>query len=119
MELPFSPKNPYLPHVLSCERDLDFSEDFTEVEKANLRKANGIVSCVGVASTIYSEEIMYLIEYYNLEGKWLRPRSFMRMYIFDTVGLPTPRLLLTKKLVELGLGHQCTTFFIKLSIFMI
>lgn len=53
---------------------------------------------------------MFLIEYYNLEGKWFRSRSFMRMHIFDIVGLPTPRMVLNNKLVELEFGSPMHDF---------
>ena len=45
-----------------------------------------------------------MIEYYNLQGKWYRPRRFMRMHRFNFEGLPCPHMVLTNKLVELGFG---------------
>lgn len=118
MELPSLPHNPYHPPVLSYEQNLNFSENFTEEKKADLRKINGIISCAGLASRISSKEIMFIIEYYNLEVKWMRSRSFMRMHIFEIMGLPTPRMVLTNRLVELGFGspthdflHQVINFY--------
>lgn len=110
MELPSPPNNPYNPHIRSCDFDLEFKEDMIEAEKGTARFDNGVISCAELASKITSEEIMFLIEYYNLEGKWLRPHSFMRMHAFDITGLPTPRMVLTNKLVELGFGSPMHDF---------
>lgn len=76
--------NPYRDPILSHEVDLYFSLDFEENEKAELRKSQGIVSCAGLASDITSEEIMWMVEYYNLFGRWMSPRTQMRMHDFLT-----------------------------------
>lgn len=96
MELPSPPHNPYRPDIHENELDLDFGDDFNEDEKANVRKARQIISCAGLASRLSSEEIMYVFKYYNLEERWLRPRSFIRMHVFNTPGLSVPRMVLSK-----------------------
>lgn len=101
MQMPSPPEKPYRDPVLECEVDLDFSIDFKESKKAEVRRSQKIISCVGLVSEISSEEIMWLIEYYNLSRRWLRPRSQMRMHYFPDTRLPTPRMVLTNKLVEL------------------
>lgn len=59
--MPSPPNNPYKPTILLHERDLDFGEKNSEEEKADLRKANGVVSCAGLAFRISSEEIMWMM----------------------------------------------------------
>lgn len=110
MELPSPKHNPYKAPIFEHEIDLDFGEDFSEKEKSDARQERRIVSCASLRSRISSEKIMYLIEHYNLAGKWRTPRSFTRMHVFETVGLPTPRMVLTNKLVELGIGWPMHPF---------
>lgn len=110
MEMPSPEHNPYKPPVYAHELDPNFDEDFEEDEIVIVRRNRGIISCVGLSSCISSEEIMCLIEYYNLEGRWLRPRSFMRMHVFNLEGLPVPRMVLSKILVELGCGSPMHPF---------
>lgn len=112
--MPSPPNQPYRDPVLECEIDLDFSPDFEDGEKAEVRKSQGIISCAGLASVITSAEIMWLIEYYNLSGRWLRPRSQMRMHYFPDTRLPTPRMVLTNKLAELIFGWPMHPFFLKI-----
>lgn len=53
---------------------------------------------------------MWLIEYYNLAGRWLKPRFPMRMHVFPDIRLPNPCMVLTNKLVELGFGSPMHPF---------
>lgn len=84
--------------------------DFEEGDEDELRKSQGIISCDGIASDISSEEIMWMIEYYNLAGRWLRSHPQMRMHNFPDTRLPTPRMVLTNKLVKLGFGSLMHPF---------
>lgn len=71
MEMPPPTNKPYRDPILEGEVDLDFSCDFEENEKAKLRKSQNILSSAGIASEISSEEVMWIIEYYNLVERWL------------------------------------------------
>lgn len=51
-----------------------------------------------------------MIKYYNLADRWLKHRSPMRMHVFPDTRLPTPRMVLTNKLVELGFGSPVYPF---------
>lgn len=102
--------NPYRDPIFQREIDLDFGPNFTKGEKVDLRKSQGKNSCAVLASDITSEEIMWMIEYYNLVGRWLRPRIQMRMHYFPETRLHTPRMELTNKLVELGFGSTMHPF---------
>ena len=117
MEMPSPPDNPYRDPLLEQEVDLEFGSDFEENEKADLRKSQKILSCAGLASEISSEEIMWMIEYYNLAGRWLKPRPQMRMHYFPDTRLPTPRMVLTNKLVELGFGSPIHPFLLEITNF--
>ena len=68
-EMPSPPDKPYRDPIVEQEVDLEFGPDFEEGEKAELRKSQNILSCAGLASEISSEEIMWMIEYYNLAGR--------------------------------------------------
>lgn len=61
---------------------------------------------------------MWIIEYYYLAGRWLRPHLNMRIHVFLDEKLLTPCMVLTNKLVELGFGlpmhpfpHQVLEFY--------
>lgn len=95
IEMPSPLNKPYRDPILEQEVDLEFGSDFEEGEKAALRKSQNILSCAGLASEISSKEIMWMIEYYNLAGRWLKPRPQMRMHYFPDTRLPTPRMVLT------------------------
>lgn len=47
MEMSSPPKNPYRDLIFDREFDLKYGPDFSETEKAELRKANNIISCAG------------------------------------------------------------------------
>lgn len=118
MEFPSPSQQPYVQEVYDHEVFLNFSENDPEEVRVKAMKRRGIVSCAGLSSEISSEYIMWLIEYYNLDGKWLKPHSFMRMHLFDIKGLLTPRMVFIPQLVEPGLGspmhpflHQLINFF--------
>lgn len=51
------------------------------------------------------------MEYYNLDGKFMRSCRMMRMYIFNISGLPTPRMVITNCLTDFGLGVYFIIFF--------
>lgn len=55
MEMPSPSNNPYRDPFFDCEIDLEYGPDFSEAENIDLRKANNIISCTGLASTISSE----------------------------------------------------------------
>lgn len=82
-----------------------------EAEKTEARRSHNIVSCAGLALEISSEEIIWIIEYYNLDGKFMRPRHMMRMHHFNILSLPTPRMVITYRLIELGFGCLLHPFF--------
>lgn len=72
------------------------------------------LTCASISFHITSNVIIWMIEYYNLRGKWYRPRWFMRMPRFDFKGLLCPRMVLTNKLVELGLGRPIHPWLVSL-----
>lgn len=90
MEMPSLLNKPYRDPILEQEVDLEFGSDSEESEKADLRKSQNILSCAGLASKISSEEIMWMIEYYNLAGRWLKPHPQMRMHYFSDMASYSP-----------------------------
>ncbi|XP_063939024.1 uncharacterized protein LOC135148312 isoform X2 [Daucus carota subsp. sativus] len=115
MECPSPANNPFVPETFNHDYDFDFDEDVPEKERNRQRHVNKTVTCAGLSSQISSDEIMWMIEYYNFQGKWYRPRRFMRMHRFNFDGLPCPRMVVTNKLAELGFGWPMHPWLLKLA----
>lgn len=71
MEFPSPSHQPYVQQFYDHEVDIKFSyDDPEEVRKQEKEKAS---SHVRVSPPKLPKNIMWLIEYYNLDGKWLGP----------------------------------------------
>lgn len=100
--------------------DVQWNEDddsITENVLDSRRKLQGRLSCVGIISTVTDEYLDWLTKYYEVEGMWARPLSFMRCHIFltgqDENGKEyrVPRMVTSARLVELGVGAPLHPFF--------
>ena len=112
---PQASPNPYVhPPISDRELDFDWDEDqeIPEAVKAKRRKRAGKLACVGLSSTASNAEIKWCLKYYNLGCLWARPHPEMRPHIFDyNPRLRIPRMVLTPKLVRLGIGFPLHPYF--------
>ena len=107
--------NPYAhPPILDSEVDFDWDEEgeVRETLKAKRRKKAGKLACVGLSSTASKAEIEWCLRYYDKGCIWARPLPWMRPHIFDyNPRLRIPRMVLTPKLVKLGIGPPLHPYF--------
>ena len=112
---PLPSPNPYAhPQILDCELDFDWDEEeeVREVLKAKRRKRAGKLACVGLSSTASKAEIEWCLRYYDKGCIWARPHPWMRPHIFDyNPRLRIPRMVLTPKLIRLGIGPPLHPYF--------
>lgn len=99
-----SEDEPYDREVYEHGPNLSCKEGMTEGEKVEARRSHNIVSCIGLTSEISSGEIMWIKEYYNLDEKFMCPHRMMRMHRSNILGLRTPRMVITNRLIELSFG---------------
>ena len=107
--------NPYAhPQITNSELDFDWDEEgeIREALKAKRRKKAGKLACVGLSSTASKAEIEWCLRYYDKGCIWARPHPWMRPHIFDyNPRLRIPRMVLTPKLVKLGIGPPLHPYF--------
>ena len=110
-EFPISPQRSDIPfkHWEPTNEELDFDwqeldNQLSEQEKNTWRRKEKKLACVGTVSTVSDAEIDWSMKYYNMEGIWARPLSKMRPHIFNNKNLKIPRMVLTPKLLSLGVG---------------
>ena len=107
--------NPYAhPQITDSELDFDWDEEdeIREALKAKRRKRAGKLACVGLSSTASKAEIEWCLRYYDKGCIWARPHPWMRPHIFDyNPRLRIPRMVLTPKLVKLGIGPPLHPYF--------
>ena len=107
--------NPYThPPVLKHKLDFDWGsdEEIRETVKAGERKKAGMLVCVGLSSIVSDAEIEWCLRYYDMGCIWVRPHPEMRPHIFDyNPRLRIPRMVLTPKLVKLGIGPPLHHYF--------
>ena len=112
---PLPSPNPYAhPQISDYELDFDWDEDkeVRETVKAKARKKAGKLACVGLSSTASNAEIKWCLKYYDKGCIWARPHPWMRPHIFDyNPRLRIPRMVLTPKLVKLGIGPPLHPYF--------
>ena len=107
--------NPYAhPPITDIELDFDWEEEenIREALKAKRRKKAGKLACVGLSSTASKAEIEWCLRYYDKGCIWARPHPWMRPHVFDyNPRLRIPRMVLTPKLVKLGIGPPLHPYF--------
>ena len=112
---PLPSPNPYAhPPISDSELDFDWDEEveIREALKAKRRKRAGKLACVGLSSTASKAEIEWCLKYYDKGCIWARPHPWMRPHIFDyNPRLRIPRMVLTPKLVRLGIGPPLHPYF--------
>ena len=110
-----SPKNhPYSQGVDLNEVDFEYDPEDTEKDKVAMRRSYKIISCASLASDISKEEIMWLVEYFDVNARWMKPTPEMRIHRFNIEGLYPPRMVITNRLVELGFGNPMHPFLIEI-----
>ena len=113
---PVSPQksDPPLEHwePSDVEIDCDWARlgTLTEAEKNARRKREGKLACVALDSTATDWEIQWHMKYYDMEGIWARPLRTMRPHIFNIGNQRIPRMVLTAKLISLGVGAPLHPF---------
>ena len=112
---PLPSPNPYThPPISDQELDFEWDEDkeVREAVKAKARKKAGKLACVGLSSTATNAEIKWCLKYFDKGCIWARPHPWMRPHIFDyNPRLRIPRMVLTPKLVKLGIGPPLHPYF--------
>lgn len=95
------------------ELDIDWgNEVFSEKEKSDMRRRQNRLACVGLVSTISAEEVDWVMRYYGQEGIFAKPLEQMRPHIFNYgAEFRIPRMVLTPKLVALGVGAPLHPYF--------
>lgn len=101
--------NPPFKHWTPLKEELDFDwegleNELSEQEKNVWRKKRDKLSCVGLDSTVIDVEIDWCMRYYDMEGIWACPLRKMRPHIFNIENLIIPRMVLSPKLLSLGVG---------------
>ena len=110
-----SPKGrPYTQVVDINEVDFEYDPEDSEKDKVTMRRDYKIISCASLASDISKEEIAWLIEYFDVQARWLRPTEQMRIHRFNVEGLIIPRMVVTNRLLELGFGNPMHPFLIEI-----
>ena len=79
-----------------------------------MRREYKIISCASLSSDISREEIMWLVEYYDVKARWMKPTEEMRIHRFNIEGLLIPRMVVTNRLLELGFGNPMHPFLIEI-----
>lgn len=107
--------SPYF-HPPISDRELDFywdeDQEIPEAVKAKRCKRAGKLACVGLFSTASNAEIKWCLKYYSLGCLWARPHPEMCPHFFDyNPRLRIPRMVLTPKLVKLGIGFSLHPYF--------
>ncbi|KAL8096381.1 hypothetical protein AgCh_037369 [Apium graveolens] len=86
----------------------------SKAEKNAKRKKEGKLASVALDSTATDWEIQWHMKYYDMEGIWARPLRTMRPHIFNIGNQRIPRMVLTPKLISLGVGAPLHPFIKKI-----
>ena len=120
-EFSISPQKSDIPfkHWEPTNEELDFDwkeleNQLSDHEKNVWRRKEKKLACVGTVSTVSDFEIDWSMKYYDMEGIWARPLSKMRPHIFNNENLKIPRMVLTPKLLSLGVGAPLHPFIKKI-----
>ena len=79
-----------------------------------MRRTYKIISCASLSSDISKDEIKWLIEYFDVRAKWMKPTAEMRIHRFNIDVLRIPRMVVTNRLLELGFGKPMHPFLIEI-----
>ena len=96
------------------EVDFTYGSDDTEKDKVEMRRSYKIISCASLSSDISKDEIKWLMEYFDVKAKWMKPTAEMRIHRFNIEGLHIPRMVVTNRLLELGFGNPMHPFLIEI-----
>lgn len=71
----------------------------------DMRRPQRWLACVGLVSTVFMEDINWVMMYYDQEGIFMKPLGEMRPHLFNYKNtFRISRIVLTPKLVALGVG---------------
>ena len=101
-------------HVDLNEVDFEYAPEDTSKDKVAMRREYKIISCASLSSDISKEEIAWLIEYYDVQARWMKPNEDMRIIVSTLKGLSIPRMVVTNRLLELGFGNPMHPFLIEI-----
>lgn len=73
-------------------------------EKECFEKKKNKLARVGLTSTATNAEIRWSMKYYDMEGIWARALRQMRPHVFNFDNLRIPQMVLSPKLLFLGVG---------------